>query len=181
MKETPVKAALLKVVTRKHQAHFLQILTTAADRMNRSAALTGRKSTPLNPLKTYSAHRTSAKRNVSAVMERGNRDPSPDESPGPHVQGGQPRHRQQIWEELKTMGVYAAKKHLRNGEPWKLSTEDMLPPKYLESPRCPAVILHATSSRGGARAPAETTRPSELAGDQGQDQRDRPQCLPKAV
>lgn len=48
-----MKAALLRIVKRKPQAHFLQILTTAADTMNRSAALTGRKSTPLNPPKTY--------------------------------------------------------------------------------------------------------------------------------
>lgn len=52
-KEATVKAALLRIVKRKPQAHFLQILTTAADTMNRSAALTGRKSTPLNPPKTY--------------------------------------------------------------------------------------------------------------------------------
>lgn len=52
MKETTVKAALLRPVKGKHKAHFLQLLTSAADRMNRSAALTGRKSTPLTPPNT---------------------------------------------------------------------------------------------------------------------------------
>lgn len=69
MRESTVKAALLKIVKRKHQAHFLQILTTAADRRNRSAASTGSKSIPLNPPETYVANRTSAETKVSAVTE----------------------------------------------------------------------------------------------------------------
>ncbi|XP_051683615.2 melanoma-associated antigen B4 [Oryctolagus cuniculus] len=157
-KEPIMKAEMLKVVNRRHQEHFPEILRKASERLELVFGLDLKEVNPSN--------------NSYAIVSKLELNDDGSQS----TCWGFPRNgllmpllaviflnnncapEEKIWEFLNILGVYDGRKHLIFGEPRKLITKDLVQEEYLEYQQVPNSDPPRYQFLWGPRAYIETSK-----------------------
>uniref|UniRef100_A0A8C3VK43 MAGE domain-containing protein n=1 Tax=Catagonus wagneri TaxID=51154 RepID=A0A8C3VK43_9CETA len=159
MKEPIMQAALLKIVNKKYEEHFPEILRRASERME---LVFGLELKEVN----CSSHTYSLVSKLSLPGDRGLSDERglPKSGLLMTILGvifmkGNHATEEEIWEFLNMLGVYAGKRHLIFGEPRrKLVTKDLVRLKYLEYRQVPDSDPPCYEFLWGPKAHTETSK-----------------------
>ncbi|XP_004588019.2 melanoma-associated antigen B3, partial [Ochotona princeps] len=158
-KKKPImKADMLKIIPKKYQKDFLEILRRAAfnievvfgvdlkevDSTKHSYALVSKMNLPNNGIlnRSRGLPQTGLLMNILAVI----------------FLKGNSASEEKLWEFLNKMKVFAGKRHFLFGEPRKLITKDFVKLKYLEYRQVPNSDPACYEFLWGPRAYAETSK-----------------------
>uniref|UniRef100_G3U232 MAGE domain-containing protein n=1 Tax=Loxodonta africana TaxID=9785 RepID=G3U232_LOXAF len=158
MKQPITKADMLKIVKQKYKDQFPEILKRAAERIEIVFAADVKEVDPIT--QSYALVSKMDLPNDGRVCGRKG---LPKTGLLMTLLGviflkGNRATEEEIWEFLKTMRVFAGKKHFIYGEPRKLITKDLVKLKYLEYRQVPNSDPPSYEFLWGPRAHAETTK-----------------------
>lgn len=158
MKKPILKADMLKVITKKHRKHFVEILRQASfsievvfgvdlkevDSTKHSYVLVSKMDLPNNGSVSRGRGfpKTGLLMNLLGVISL----------------RGDCATEEKIWEFLNKMKIYDGKKHFIFGEPRKLITQDLVKLKYLEYRQVPNSHPASYEFLWGPRSHAETSK-----------------------
>uniref|UniRef100_A0A8C9DE36 MAGE domain-containing protein n=1 Tax=Prolemur simus TaxID=1328070 RepID=A0A8C9DE36_PROSS len=156
-KERIMKADMLKVVSRKYQEHFPEILKRTCDRLELVYGLELKGVKPRDHSYTLVS-----KLGLSSEGCLSGNGGLPKSGFVMSLLGiiflkGNRATEEEIWEFLNALGIYAGRRHLIFGEPWQFITE-LVQEKYLEYRQVPNSDPACYEFLWGPRARAETSK-----------------------
>ncbi|XP_026910336.2 melanoma-associated antigen B1-like [Acinonyx jubatus] len=154
-KEPITRAALLKIVSRKYEAHWAEILRRTSERLQLLFGLELREG-------------DAGGRAYELVSKPGLEGDGGDKGPpksglvmallGVIFMKGNRASEEEVWEFLNVLGVYAGRRHPIFGEPRKFITQDLVRQKYLEYRHVPGSKPQRYEFLWGPRARAHTSK-----------------------
>ncbi|KAM4817931.1 uncharacterized protein RHO17_003243 [Thomomys bottae] len=153
-----VRGEMMKIINRKYQDHFPEILQKASERINLVFGLELKEIKPNSPCYTLvsKAELTNNTNILGGLDYPKNGLLMP--LLGVIFLNGNCATEEEVWEFLSIFGVYDGRKHIIFGEPRKLITQDMVQEKYLEYQQVPGSNPPCYQFLWGPRAHAETTK-----------------------
>ncbi|XP_037680577.1 melanoma-associated antigen B4-like [Choloepus didactylus] len=157
-KEPITKAAMLKIVNKKYQNQFPEILRRTAERMELVFGLELKEVDPSG--QSYSLV---SKLDLTSEGNLSGGGALPRTGLlmtllGVIFMKGNRATEEEIWGFLNALGVFAGRKHLIFGEPRRLLTKDLVQEKYLEYQQVPDSDPPRYEFLWGSRAHAETSK-----------------------
>ncbi|XP_040324746.1 melanoma-associated antigen B1-like, partial [Herpailurus yagouaroundi] len=154
-KEPITRAALLKIVSRKYEAHWAEILRRTSERLQLLFGL---------ELREGDAGGRAYELVSKPGLEGDGGDKGPPKSSlvmallGVIFMKGNRASEEEVWEFLNVLGVYAGRRHPIVGEPRKFITQDLVRQKYLEYRHVPGSKPQRYEFLWGLRARAHTSK-----------------------
>ena len=157
-KEPITQNALMKIVSRKYRQHFSEILSTVRERMELVFGLEMKEVDSIGNIYT-----------LIRKLNLGGNDCPRDEGALPKSRllmvllsvifmNGNRATKEEIWEFLSMLGVYAGRRHCIFGEPRRLITKDLVQKEYLNYRRVPNSDPPRYEFLWGLRACVETSK-----------------------